>query len=87
MERMNRGNTLKKRIRTGRVRREDVTRRLEELAQVSHSIGGEHVYPERRTGERIKRRSASKWRRTFLRCFAIVFCECCAIMEKKAVRR
>ena len=32
MERMNRGNTLKKRIRTGRVRREDVTRRLAELA-------------------------------------------------------
>jgi hypothetical protein len=51
MERMNRGNTLKKRIRTGRVRREDVTRRLAELAQLSHSIGGEHVYPDRRTGE------------------------------------
>lgn len=32
MERKSRGNTLKERIRSGRVRREDVTRRLAELA-------------------------------------------------------
>ena len=32
MERTNRDTTLKKRIRSGRVRREDVTRRLAELA-------------------------------------------------------
>ena len=32
MEMMNRDTTLKKRIRSGRVRREDVTRRLAELA-------------------------------------------------------
>jgi hypothetical protein len=32
MEKTNRGNTLKNRIRSGQIRREDVTRRLAELA-------------------------------------------------------
>lgn len=39
MERKSRGNTLKKRIRSGRVRREDVTRRLAELAFGSANDG------------------------------------------------